>query len=426
MAQPETNSPSQGSVADVAARLALWGRRAAKGLARVEFLSDFSRQAVVTELRTALPQTLPLYEIELPFQQLPLDVVRFLLDRLRDLPAGIVSVTGFATAFSADYPLEDALRVLNFHREELAKFPLCQIWWMTSPFTDAFLRSIPDLDSWFLVRLNLSEVILDESVELLSTAMRDLPFTSDKARKQSATYVTRFEKAVKDNAPAEDLINLAFISTQTLAIAKLDGEEKQLAQRLLDRMIPTLQVEEVIEENTIVIKPNRSSVSIPHLSSLSRKFDTLAHLYESAGKIGEAEKFYQVALEMDLNSHNNFIRLSSAFRSIIGFYVRFFRFSEAEIRCKHWIEIAERMWAQDTIFTLLPMSVLFEIYLHGEKHKEAEQIFYRICSQARSATFDVSLKNSLRENIIWFYKRLGRYAEAKLLTQQMAQETDKE
>lgn len=424
MAQPETNSPSQGSVADVAARLALWGKRAAKGLARVEFISDFSRQAVITDLRTALPQTLPLYEIELPFQQSSQDVVRFLLDRLRDLPAGVVSVTGFATAFSVDVPLEDALRVLNFHREELAKFPLCQIWWMTSPFTDAFLRFIPDLDSWFLVRLNLSEVIVDESVEQLPFSHTTVTYNVEFARKQSTDFIARFEKVIGTNAPASSFVDLAYVATLVLGNANLDHEQYELANRLLDKMTPTLLSQGLLEEESEALQPNHTLISGPHYYRLSENFRMLGQLCKCAGRTDEAETFYKASLEIELNSTDWFLGLSSAFQSIINFYVALSRFSEAEILCKQWIDVEENGSGRGSYQITLALDKLLGIYLSAEKYIEAEQIFYRMLFLARFTIPDVLLETSLKDNMAWFYKRLGRYAEADLLTQQALQSAD--
>jgi alkylhydroperoxidase family enzyme len=43
-----------GTISHTAARLLLWGRRPSRGLARVEFYDDFSRQQVVRELGSSV------------------------------------------------------------------------------------------------------------------------------------------------------------------------------------------------------------------------------------------------------------------------------------------------------------------------------------------------------------------------------------
>ncbi|NJP09214.1 MAG: hypothetical protein HC866_06765 [Leptolyngbyaceae cyanobacterium RU_5_1] len=114
----EPTVASAGSITDITQRLALWAIRSPKGLARVEFSSEFARQQVVRDLNTRLAeQGITVHEIALPTYQTPDALVSSLLDELSRLPSGVASVVGFATAFSNQVPLIDALRVLNFNRE---------------------------------------------------------------------------------------------------------------------------------------------------------------------------------------------------------------------------------------------------------------------------------------------------------------------
>src|SRR4051812_44058324 len=146
MAPNEDQGPSPGSIDDTVARLAVWGRRAPRGLARVEYVSEFARRNAVDRLRASLYNAaIPVHEIELPRQRPAEEIVHHLMERLRSFDRGMVSITGFATAFSAGEPLVDSLRMLNFNRENLALFPVCQVWWMTRDFADALLHAAPDL-----------------------------------------------------------------------------------------------------------------------------------------------------------------------------------------------------------------------------------------------------------------------------------------
>ena len=424
MAQPETVLPSEASVADVAARLALWARRAAKGLARVEFISDFSRRDTVTALRAALPASLPVHEIKLPFQKPPLEVVHFLRERLRELPPGIVSVTGFAAAFSADCPLEDALRVLNFHREELAQFPLRQIWWMPPPFVDAFLRFIPDLDSWFLVRLTLSEVIVDKFVEQSPVTERGFILSPEEAHKHSAAYVARFENAITNPRTAYTSIHLALVAVIFLGNAHLKQEEQELAVRLLNQMTPILHLQELIEKYSTSPKPDALFVPEPLNFSFSEYFRGLGELYERSGKNDEAEAFYKASLAIELNSVYYFSDTDRSCRSIIGFYVHMSRYFEAEKVCNKWIAIQENEWGQNSDLILPALDELLAIYFGAEKYKEAEQTFYRMLFITKASMAQSSFEKLLKANMAWFYRRLGRYAEAEVIAQQAAQELD--
>ncbi len=418
MAQIEAPSPPAGSIADVAARLALWTRRAPKGLARVEFVSDFSRRDAVTALRAALPESLSVHEIELPFQKPPLEVVHFLRERLRELPPGIISVTGFAAAFSADCPLEDALRVLNFHREELAQFPLRQIWWMTSPFTDAFLRFIPDLDSWFLVRLTLSEVIVDESMEKLPFDI--VTYSMEEARNKSADVVGRFEKAINADPLVSDFVYLAYEAIFVLGRANLVGEQQKLAKHLLDEMIPILRSKGLLKKNALFFDSNLLPFLEAEHFRLSEIFRMLGYFCQCADKNKEAEKFYKAALEIASKLSDYFIELDNIFQSTIDFYISLSRFSEAEAICKQWIEVKENEYGRNDDFLLFPLSKLSVIYLSAEKYKEAEQVFYRMLFLAKTSLYPAYLEAVGKNCMLWFCKRLGRYAEAEVMIQQAA------
>lgn len=290
--QTDTAAPMSGSIADVAARLALWGRRAPKGLARVEFVSDFSRQEVVSQLRTTLPQHIPVHEIELPFQQPAIEAVRFLRERLRELRLGVVSVTGFATAFSENTPPTDALRVLNFHRENLAQFPMCQIWWMTHPFAENFLRSVPDLDSWFMLRLKLSEI--PERKSTSGKRIRYVPKdTLEQDLKQSNYLAERATNSLQRGMiTVWEYLEWANEAVQVLSVIGADEEAASLAGELGSTKVPTFESEDKLEledENSLERLPNYRGILVK-----------LAHLYEAQQKYSKAEELYRKAIQTEM------------------------------------------------------------------------------------------------------------------------------
>lgn len=420
--QTDAAAPLTGSIADVAARLALWGRRAPKGLARVEFVSDFSRQEVVSQLRVMVPQSKSLYEIELPFQQPALVVVHFLQERLRNLTPGIVSITGLATAFSDDCPLADSLRVLNFHRDNLAQFPLCQIWWMTQPFAGAFLRTVPDLASWFMLRLRLTEVIVDKTVEMPFLLGRQSALANpDETRKQSAAYVDRFRKALATSASTSELVHLAFVATSVLGNALLEQEEQELAETLLNEMAPQLRKQGLLGDGAVAFTP-KTPTSPPfgfdHFGQ-AENLRLLGQLCECAGKIDEAEAFYQASLgTVEYSVTPGFDVLGLAFSSLKQFYLRQERYLEAELLCKRWLNRQESMLGPDSFDVLYILDELQEVYVLAGKYDIAEQIYHRMLNTAKKdQVHNQLLEASLLNNMSWLYKQLGRYVEAEALSQ---------
>ena len=147
-----------GSVDHTLARLLLWSQRPTRGLARVKFDSEFSRQKVTTNLAKELQKEgINFTEIRLPLWAKPSYVLNFLVEKLKAIESGVVSISGFETAFDQEYDLLDALRILNFNRERLADFNCRQIWWMSDKFQDRAIYFMPDLNSWFSLRLSLKE-----------------------------------------------------------------------------------------------------------------------------------------------------------------------------------------------------------------------------------------------------------------------------
>ncbi len=147
-----------GSIAHTLGRLLLWSERPTRGLARVEFYSEFARQIVMQKLTKELQkQGIKVREICLPLWGSPAQVLNFLLDELVKAESGVVSIVGFETAFNPEY-LQPALGVLNFNRENFAQFHGRQIWWLSQDFLNRVINFMPDLNSWFTLRLSLTEL----------------------------------------------------------------------------------------------------------------------------------------------------------------------------------------------------------------------------------------------------------------------------
>ncbi len=165
MVRSEQNRLKPGSIAHTVARLSLWGRRAPRGFARVEYHSEYARSEADRRLGEALrDENVPYHRIALPVRSNPSQAMRSLLEQLEALEPAVVSITGFATAVPEEaWP--EFLGHLTWHRETLAGLNHRQIWWMTPDFVDAFIHTVPDLASWFMVRLTITEEFVPPSQE---------------------------------------------------------------------------------------------------------------------------------------------------------------------------------------------------------------------------------------------------------------------
>lgn len=195
---------AKGSVAEVTALLASWCERASEGLAAVEFDSELARRRVVEGLRSRLNET-TFSEVTVPNTGSPFELVNELIAELGSLPPGVVSITGFETIFPLGASHDETLAAFNFQRERLAEPPLRQIWWLSSRVADGFLRQAPDLYSWFIVRLHLTETIFSPAELQGSMEPRTfqglegtMPVPLEDARQRAADLAKRFERALGD------------------------------------------------------------------------------------------------------------------------------------------------------------------------------------------------------------------------------------
>ncbi len=148
-------------------------------MARVGWDSAIAREQVVEKLRVGLLTAgVQFEEIELPAGGSPDRVAHGLLERLERMPSGAVSITGVEWAYPEGGDLNDTLGALSFLRGPLNAVPLRQVWWMPEHITEKFVVAVPDFESWFRLRLHLSEVPafdsgqfgMDSSQGVMSTA----------------------------------------------------------------------------------------------------------------------------------------------------------------------------------------------------------------------------------------------------------------
>ena len=218
-----------GSIDEVTARLESWCRRNSRGLARVDFDQVSAMQEVIGHLRKRVARQwtdVPLLVTDQP----PASVIGDLESRLDSCGEGIASITGLEWAFPEDNRTEN-LASLNFSRENFAERPLLQIWWLPSHLAGQFILGAPDLDSWFQLRLHLTEVLvgleIGRNLELLGASALSVEAAVAIAQR----YWERVAPAKLQGIPSERIwTELAFPAAEGLTRAGLETEASRVLQ----------------------------------------------------------------------------------------------------------------------------------------------------------------------------------------------------
>ncbi len=228
----------EGSIEEVSERLKSWCVRNDRGLARVAWDSVYTRQDVVDRVKRSLDSLgIPLVEIGLPPGEAAEETVAGLFDKLRSVSGSVVSITGIEWAFPEGGSRLDTLIALSFKRETLAALPVHQIWWVPSSLIERFVLGVPDLDSWFRLRLHLTEVPpprpADGIREFEGTERK--PVSVTEARSLARRFWDRLEAARQQKIP-EDRIwaELAQPAVDALQSAGLHLEADAILARTSD------------------------------------------------------------------------------------------------------------------------------------------------------------------------------------------------
>jgi tetratricopeptide (TPR) repeat protein len=352
-------SSATGSIHDIIQRLLLWGGRAAPGLAKVEYSSEFSRQAVINQLRSALREKeIALHEIQLPTYQSPKMITDFLNQTLDQYNNGLVSITGFTTAFDSKVPLADAFRQLNMNREQFAHRPLQQIWWMLPIFSQNSLWGMEDLTSWFMPRLRLTEIILPD--DAISNRIESLEQFShfDEARRRAYRLIEQFQSANANGRNTSELLNLYLLP----------------ALEALTEVNAFRELTEITSQFAGLLNELKESSS-PDLLEVLRK---LGILYRKQGRYSESEALFKRILtvqEKSLDSwHSN---LGSTLNDLAFIYLLQGRYSEAEPLCMRALSICEEQLGENHPETGNRLNNLALLYASTGRYAEAEPLYVR-------------------------------------------------
>jgi tetratricopeptide (TPR) repeat protein len=401
MVEPSSNNALQpdelqyGSINDITQRLLLWGKRTGMGLLRVEFSSEFARQAVLQRLQSELAQLkVPFKDIVLPTYQQPAILADALEQELDKCESGVVSISGFATAFSPNIPLAEAMYSLNIRRERLAQRPLRQIWWMTPVFYQTALHAMPDLMSWFSLRLELTESLKGEN---LFQASSESTVNIDDARRRSLHLIQRFEQALQAGGDCEELLRL-YLLPALEALAEV-GAQKDLRD-LTTRFEGYLSY-------------LRTADSLELADSLAR----LGQFYYRQGRYLEAEPLLLKSLALIqklLGSNHSAIALSLS--NLAGLYYAQGRYSEAESLYLQSLEITEGELGLDHLYVAASLNNLAALYEFQGRYSEAEALYIRsIKINEKQLSADHPNFAAGLSNLALLYKSQGRYSEAEPL-----------
>jgi tetratricopeptide (TPR) repeat protein len=385
---------------EVLQRLLLWARREGRGLARVEYSSEFARLRLEQRLQAALAEVgVAFTVVTLPPLQSATEVMEALLEQLGQVSGGVVSVTGFATAFDSQTPLKDALRVLNFNREAIAAFHLRQIWWMTPVVLQTAIHAMPDLQGWFSPQLVLNEIVFEDRPDrlaLLSDGQSSWANLED-AYRRTRQLLEQFAVAQAAGAAANDLL-------MTYLLPALENLAEVGAQKELRDL--TSQFEGLLGSLKIINSPEMAIGMV-----------RLADLYESQGRYSEAEPLYVRSLsirEQQLGADHPDV--ATSLNNLAELYRSQGRYSEAEPLYGRSLSIWEQQLGADHPDVATSLNNLAGLYDSQGRYSEAEPLYGRSLSirEQQLGADHPDVASSLN-NLALLYTSQGRYGEAEPL-----------
>ncbi len=390
-----------GSIIDIQNRLILWANRSHQGLARVEFASEFSRQQVLQAVRTAVTaQGLSFNEIVLPSQADPELVVSTLIDWLAIQPPGVVSITGFSTAFDRQTSLAEALRIVNYNRDRYIVPGVKQIWWMTPALMQVAIHAMPDLNSWFAPRLQLTEAIRTNQSTEIEPALEFAPASyanmADTHRRVD-NLLQRFDRAQSAGLPDDELLkNYLLPALESLAEVGAQQELRDL----------TLQFEGLLGRLKVNDSPD---VAI----SLGR----LARLYYDQGRYSDAEPLFVRALAISEQQLGvNHPSTATSLNNLAELYKSIGRSSDAEPLYVRALAIKEQQLGANHPSTAISINNLASLYYSIGRSSDAEPLYVSALAirEQQLGVNHPSTATSLN-NLASLYKSIGRYSDAEPL-----------
>ncbi len=444
----EAEQTGAGSIRDVSGRLLLWAKREGGSLAQVEYVSEFARQQVEQQLRDGMATAgVAVDEILLPTRCPATEIVEYLLAELVKVPSGVVLVTGFATAFESQVPIEDSLRVMNFNREALVAFPLRQVWWMTPVVVQKSLHAMPDLHGWFSPKLRLSEQVEEVNsaggqanlLDVKSSGSNSSAVSFDDARQRSQRLLAQFASA--RTAGADDMALLTTYLLSALEALADVGAQKELRDLTLqfEGLLGSLKLSRSPEVAIglgrlarLYLRQGRYSEAEPlfvrslwirktelgdRCTETASSLDNLAELYLSQGRYQEAEPLFAEALDIrkaELGDHH--LDTATSLNNLAVLYELQGRYDEAEPLHTEALEIRKAELSDRHPDTASSLNNLANLYRSQGYYAEAEPMYLAALEIYKSelGNHHPETATSLN-NLAALYRSQGRYDKAEPL-----------
>ena len=235
-----------GTITEVYRRLYLWCQQASEGMARVDYLSLLAKDRVMTQLRVSLSQEeIALLEVSLEESHDPRELMQSIIRRMNEFGSGVISFNGLG-----DQNSEALLQQLDLFREQITLSNIRQIWWMRPSQADYLINYLPDLNSWFILKLKLREIILVESTQE-DTMRISTQWDPQEALQRSNQILARLQKAQTQGEPR---YQLALLAKQAVDILERSGAILE-ARKRARALLPEVDVTEDLDyyDNSVKI-----------------------------------------------------------------------------------------------------------------------------------------------------------------------------
>lgn len=400
-----------GTIAYVTARLSRWARIAPPGMAYATFESSLAREAVIKGMTDALtPDAIPVQHVALERELPAIDHVRRLMNDVLPGASGILHVTGFQYAFTAEETVTEALRLFNYNRENLVNFPVQQVWWMTPEFAMTFENTVPELARYFLISVRLTETIRPAAdtmtFEMLPEGQRLSP---QEARQLSRINRERFENAIKQPLTITEAVRLACDAFEPLLQAGLITE----ASTMWAQAVTRIQSIGLPIQNYV----NADANFVPMTNGDGINLITLASLYEAQGLYNKAEPLYVQSLticEQVLGTTHS--GTATVINNLAGLYESQKLYDKAEPLYVQALAIHERVLGAIHPNTAATLNNLAGLYKSQGLYDKAEPLYLRalaIQEQLVSAMHPDTAR--VLNNLAVLYKLQKLYDKSEML-----------